>query len=112
MTVGSLWREAADAAKALAIAAEAAESTPRQESGQLLTVDDLSKFLQVPKSWVYDNYRALRIPHIKIGNKLRFRRAEVDYWLNTHQGGAFCEPHSEGAIRRLQGSVDRPRHRA
>ena len=49
----------------------------------LMDIDDLAAYLKRPKSWVYDNHgeRGERIPVIKKGQGLRFRRAAVDRWL-------------------------------
>jgi excisionase family DNA binding protein len=44
----------------------------------------VSDYLQVPVSSIYKMTArkvAVRIPHIRIGGKLRFRRSDVDRWL-------------------------------
>jgi excisionase family DNA binding protein len=47
-------------------------------------VADVSAFLQVPTSSIYKmtaKKAVVRIPHIRIGGKLRFRRSDIDRWL-------------------------------
>lgn len=52
---------------------------------QLLTVDDLSKLLQVKKSTIYHWTCAGFIPHTKVGRFLRFRVSDVEEWLQKRQ---------------------------
>jgi excisionase family DNA binding protein len=50
----------------------------------LWTVVDVGRYLRIPPSSIYKmtaRHAAVRIPHIHIGGKLRFRRADVDRWL-------------------------------
>lgn len=50
----------------------------------LWTVRDVSRYLQIPVSSIYKmtaRQAAVPIPHIHIGNMLRFRRNDVDRWL-------------------------------
>ena len=50
----------------------------------LWDVAGVAAFLQVPTSAIYKmtaRKAAIRIPHIRLGGKLRFRRADVDRWL-------------------------------
>src|SRR5687768_7759500 len=54
--------------------------------GALWDVDGVSAYLQVPVSSIYKmtaRKGAVRIPHIRIGGKLRFRRSDVDQWLTV-----------------------------
>ena len=48
---------------------------------KLLTVDEISEALRVPKSWTYRKAREKEIPLIKVGKYLRFRLSEVLAWL-------------------------------
>ena len=51
---------------------------------ELMTVDDVAQALQVPISWVYGRTRRrgkARIPNIKLGKYVRFRKADVEAWL-------------------------------
>ena len=50
----------------------------------LWDVTDVGAYLRVPVSSIYKmtaRKAAVRIPHIRIGGSLRFRRADIDRWL-------------------------------
>lgn len=50
-----------------------------------LTISDLAELLDVPVNTVYD-WRRKRTgpPSIKVGNHVRYRRREVEKWINEH----------------------------
>ena len=50
-------------------------------SESLLTMDDLCELLRVKKSYIYSLTFQKRIPHVKIGRHVRFRRSEIEAWL-------------------------------
>ncbi len=54
-------------------------------SPTLLTVEELSRDLKVPKSWVYACTRKKRdsIPHLRVGRYPRFELSKVLAWLET-----------------------------
>jgi len=52
---------------------------------QLLTIDEISRLLQVKKSTVYHWTCAGFIPHTKVGRFVRFRASEVEAWLQQRQ---------------------------
>ncbi len=55
-------------------------------SSALWDIDTLSAYLQVPVNSLYKMTGASaksRIPHLRIGGRLRFRQADVDAWLST-----------------------------
>jgi excisionase family DNA binding protein len=55
----------------------------------LLSVDELSKTLNVPKSWVYAKSRERgqgAIPRIKAGKYVRFELDKVIDWLKRQDG--------------------------
>lgn len=57
--------------------------------GELMTVEDVARFLRVPESWVYEHARRRRIdrlPHYKIGKYLRFAEREIVEWLQQIRG--------------------------
>lgn len=51
----------------------------------LMSCDDVARFLQVPISWIYDNHRETGLPALRIGRHLRFRREEIDQWLDERK---------------------------
>lgn len=55
---------------------------------ELLTVEDMSAVLKVPRSWIYQRIRKRapdRLPHLKIGKYLRFELPAVQAWLSRHR---------------------------
>lgn len=50
----------------------------------LLTVKDLAEYLSVKMSWVYEAVRSKGLPYLKLGAHLRFRRSEIDRWLDEN----------------------------
>jgi excisionase family DNA binding protein len=52
----------------------------------LMDVTDLAAMLKRPDSWVYDNYRKLGIPFVRVGRGLRFKPSEIERWLDEHSG--------------------------
>jgi excisionase family DNA binding protein len=57
----------------------------RHEQSELLwTIDDAAAYLRVPVSSVYKmtaRKARLRIPHIRIAGRIRFRKTDLDSWL-------------------------------
>lgn len=59
----------------------------RDSMDGLLSIDDLSQLLGVPKSWLYERTRTGQIPHLKLGKYIRFELKAVQAWLEEHQKG-------------------------
>jgi excisionase family DNA binding protein len=56
----------------------------------LLTVDEAVHYLRISKNTIYGYTSKGRIPHIKQGKRLLFRKSQLDAWLNAKQrGGAL-----------------------
>jgi excisionase family DNA binding protein len=54
------------------------------DTQQLWTIREAAEYLRLPISAIYKMTCAkarLRIPHIRIAGRLRFRRADLDEWL-------------------------------
>ena len=52
---------------------------------RLWKISDVAQYLGIPLSSVYKMTgpkSALRIPHIRIAGKVRFRKADIDQWLD------------------------------
>jgi len=59
---------------------------------KLLTIEDVSAILKVPKSWIYEHTRkrgSERLPHIKLGKYLRFEEQSVISYLTRHQKNSY-----------------------
>ncbi|MHC4278099.1 MAG: helix-turn-helix domain-containing protein [Planctomycetota bacterium] len=62
----------------------------------LLTVDELSRLLGVPKSKIYNLVHLKKIPHVKVGQSLRFRRKDIDAWLQESYTPAVTNSFNSG----------------
>ncbi len=52
--------------------------TMRADSpGSLLTADQVAELLSVPKSWVYAETRAGRLPHVPLGRYYRYSEPSI-----------------------------------
>jgi excisionase family DNA binding protein len=50
-------------------------------TGSLLTAAEVAELLGVPKSWVYEQSRAGRIPTVSLGRYRRYRREAIEAWV-------------------------------
>ena len=51
------------------------------EFGDVLTIEELSSYLRIPKSTLYKLVREGKIPSQKVGRHWRFRKGAIDLWL-------------------------------
>lgn len=51
------------------------------ENNELMTVEELAKYLNVKKPSIYDKIHNRAVPFLKNDNLLRFRRKDIDMWL-------------------------------
>ncbi len=54
----------------------------------LLTAEEVADLLRVTTSWVYAQSRAERIPHVRLGRYVRFRRDAIERWIARVEAGA------------------------
>lgn len=55
----------------------------------LLTVEELAAYLRVSRQQVYALKHAGRIPFLKVGGLLRFRKSEIDARLEEQRAGSI-----------------------
>lgn len=60
-----------------------AESNEKINIDSYLTIDDLSSYLGIKPKTLYA--RVKEIPHYKIGRLIRFRKEDVDAWMERHK---------------------------
>lgn len=51
-----------------------------------MTVKEVADFLRVSRQTVYTMVREGKLPHFRIGNKVRFKRSEIEALTNTGTG--------------------------
>jgi excisionase family DNA binding protein len=63
--------------------------SPSSDDGdrRLLDAGDVAALLGVPKSWVYAETSAGRMPHVALGRYRRYRRDALDRWLVERERG-------------------------
>lgn len=57
-------------------------------SDRLLKAEDVAEMLSVPKSWVYAESRAGRLPVVTLGRYRRYRREAVERWIADQESHA------------------------
>ena len=51
----------------------------------ILTVDELQIYLKIPKPTLYAMAQNGRMPAAKVGKHWRFRKTDIDEWLNAQK---------------------------
>ena len=51
----------------------------------LLTIEELSERLKIPKKTIYKWTQSNQIPCIKLGKHLRFVETDIDQWLKSKE---------------------------
>lgn len=52
---------------------------------EILTLDELNAYLKIPKPTLYALAQNGRIPAAKVGKHWRFRKHDIDEWLNAQK---------------------------
>jgi excisionase family DNA binding protein len=55
----------------------------------LLYAQDVAVMLGVSKGWIYAEVRAGRIPYVRLGRYVRFRRESIENWLCEIESGTM-----------------------
>jgi excisionase family DNA binding protein len=50
---------------------------------RILSIEDLAQYLGVSPSWIYKQISFKAIPYFKVGKHPRFRKVEIDRWIQT-----------------------------
>jgi excisionase family DNA binding protein len=58
-------------------------------TGRLLEANEVAERLGVPTSWVRQETRAGRIPHLELGRYKRYDWQAVAEWLETQRAGQW-----------------------
>ena len=52
-----------------------------QNFSEIMTLEETAKYLKIGKSTLYKMAREGKIPAVKIANQWRFRKEDIDKWL-------------------------------
>ena len=55
-----------------------------EPTSSVLTIDDLSIYLKIPKSTLYKLAQKNKLPGQKVGKHWRFRKVVIDDWLSNN----------------------------
>jgi len=56
-----------------------------KESERLMTLPEVAVYLQIAERTVYQWAQSGKIPSFKIGNVWRFKRADIDHWIEERK---------------------------
>ncbi len=71
------------------------------ENSELMTIEEVAKYLRVSERTVYDWAQEKEIPCGKLGTVWRFRRSEIEQWVNSRLGNASRTPDFSGINLRV-----------
>lgn len=60
-------------------------ATAPADADRLLDADEVAAMLRMGKDWLYAEVRAGRIPHVRLGRYVRFRKGAIDEWLREQE---------------------------
>jgi excisionase family DNA binding protein len=73
-----------------------------QEEKMFWTVNEVATYLNVKPSTVYSWLKAWQIPHYRIGKMVRFRKPDVDIWMERHRReGDSVKQKVRGVLREI-----------
>src|SRR5271165_5593254 len=70
---------------------KAAHETP-DSAGDLLTAEEVASLLRMTPAWVYAQTRRRRIPHLRLGRYVRYRREALDEWIEQVESSSSLPP--------------------
>ena len=59
---------------------------PESGAEEIMTIEELSRYLRIPKSTLYKLAQEGKIPGQKIGKQWRFGKRAIDGWINGERG--------------------------
>ena len=57
---------------------------------EIMTLEETAKYLKIGKSTLYKMAREGKIPAVKIANQWRFRKEDIDKWLQGMRNKKTC----------------------
>ena len=60
------------------------QARDRNGNDEIFDVPAACAYLKVSKRWLYERVNLTEIPYSKIKGALRFKKAEIDKWLDRH----------------------------
>ena len=84
------------------------EDHKKQETTDLgfWSIQDLSRYIGIKSSTLYALVEEQRIPHYRVGKLIRFKRSEIDEWMEGNRKECVGP---EKAARKALGAVQKPK---
>jgi excisionase family DNA binding protein len=60
-----------------------------EPGARLLEAEEVASYLGMRTDWVYREVRAGRLPHIRLGRAVRFRKESIEAWLEASERAAY-----------------------
>jgi len=54
-------------------------------SDEILTAQDICKYLKIPRSSLYQLARRRKIPAFRVGRHWRFKKAKIEEWVEKQE---------------------------
>ncbi|MGQ9571052.1 MAG: helix-turn-helix domain-containing protein [Thermodesulfovibrionales bacterium] len=67
-------------------------TSKNEDKDAIFDIDALSEYLRVSKKWIYERTHLKEIPYLKVNGLLRFRKKDIDKWLNSYNVPAVSTP--------------------
>ncbi|RKX64126.1 MAG: DNA-binding protein [Thermodesulfobacteriota bacterium] len=58
---------------------------------ELLTLEEVAKYLKISKHTLYKMLEKRKIPAFKVANQWRFKKSDIDKWLEKQRNFIFKE---------------------
>jgi len=58
---------------------------------ELLTLEEVAKYLKISKHTLYKMLEKRKIPAFKVANQWRFKKSDIDRWLEKQRNFIFRE---------------------
>jgi excisionase family DNA binding protein len=71
-------------------------AAPSPPTGDLLTAEEVAALLRVTPAWVYAQTRRHRIPHLRLGRYVRYRREALEAWMTEVEMSSSSSAASRG----------------
>jgi excisionase family DNA binding protein len=88
---------------------EVSDSQVGMESGgselDLLLAPEVAQRARMTTPWIWAQPRANKIPHVRFGRHVRYRREEIDAWIAEHERGSLI-PVAGGGGQEVAGGLD------
>ena len=73
---------------------------------EILDIDELSEYLKIKKSTLYSKVERKEIPYYKIGHLIRFKKSDIDAWMEESKVETLDLQERVKRILRGKGTTD------